>query len=52
VVLQEAISAAQPDRMGLFFQRNVHLTPRGHAVVADAIAGFLDRAGLAASAAR
>ena len=25
----------QPDRAGLFFQRNVHLTPRGHDVVAD-----------------
>ena len=33
--------AAEPDRMGLFFQRNVHLTPRGHAVVAEALFRFL-----------
>jgi len=31
----------QPDRAGLFFQRNVHLTPRGHQVVADALFEFL-----------
>ena len=33
--------AAEPDRMGLFFQRNVHLTPRGHAVVAEALFRFM-----------
>jgi hypothetical protein len=33
--------AAQPNREDLFFQRNVHLTPRGHAVVADALFQFL-----------
>lgn len=37
----------QPDRIGLFFQRNVHLTPRGHEVVAGALFDFLDTSGLA-----
>jgi hypothetical protein len=37
----QPILAVQPDRVGLFFQRNVHFTPRGHAVVADAIFTFL-----------
>jgi len=32
---------AQPDRDELFFQRNIHLTPRGHVVVADAMFDFL-----------
>ena len=32
---------AQPDRGSLFFKQNVHLTARGHRVVADALAGFL-----------
>lgn len=32
---------AQPNRMGLFFQANVHLTPPGHRVVADALLRFL-----------
>ncbi len=36
------ILSAQPERSGLFFQRNVHLTPRGHRVVADALFEFLD----------
>jgi hypothetical protein len=27
----------------LFFQYNVHLTPRGHEIVADALDAFLDR---------
>lgn len=44
--------AAQPDRTGLFFQRNVHLTPRGHEVVGDALFGFLESSGLAARAGR
>lgn len=38
--------AAQPDRVGLFFQRNVHLTPRGHQVVAAALDDFLRTSGL------
>lgn len=38
----------QPDRIGLFFQRNVHLTPRGHDVVAGALFDFLVSNGLAA----
>ena len=38
--------AAQPDRVGLFFQRNVHFTPRGHDVVADALFDFLETSGL------
>lgn len=41
---------AQPDRGGLFFQRNIHLTRRGHAVVADALAGFLESNGLVTAA--
>jgi hypothetical protein len=40
------ILAAQPDRVGLFFQRNVHFTPRGHVVAADAIFSFLREQGL------
>lgn len=39
----------QPDRTGLFFQRNVHLTPRGHDVVAAALAEFLASSGLGAA---
>jgi hypothetical protein len=39
---------AQPDPAGLFFQRNIHLTPRGHQVVGHALAGFVT--GLAARA--
>jgi hypothetical protein len=38
--------AAQPDRVGLFFQRNVHFTPRGHLVAAEAIFSFLREQGL------
>jgi hypothetical protein len=41
------ILAAQPDRTGLFFQRNVHLTPRGHQVVGDALFAFMTSSGLA-----
>jgi lysophospholipase L1-like esterase len=33
---------AQDRRDELFFQRNVHLTPRGHQVVADALFSFLE----------
>jgi hypothetical protein len=40
---------AQPDRAGLFFQRNVHLTERGHQVVAGALFQFLTTSGLVAS---
>jgi len=32
---------AQPDRQGIFFQRTVHLTPRGHEVVARELFDFL-----------
>jgi hypothetical protein len=32
----------QPDPIGLFYQRNVHLTERGHRVVADALFQFLE----------
>ncbi len=47
---------AQPDPAGLFFRENIHFTPRGHAVVAEALATFVgrmlgDRARLSASAA-
>ena len=31
----------EPDRIELFFQRNVHLTPRGHRVVAKALTPFV-----------
>jgi hypothetical protein len=44
--------AAQPDRIGLFFQRNVHLTPRGHAVVGDLLFNFLQASGLAGAGGR
>ena len=39
---------AQPQRENLFFQRNVHLTERGHRVVADALFQFLSTSGLVA----
>jgi len=32
---------AEPNRVELFFQRNVHLTPRGHRVVGQALADFV-----------
>lgn len=32
---------AQPQRQELFFQENVHLTPRGHQVVGDALLPFV-----------
>jgi len=38
--------ARQPDREGLFYQQTVHLTPRGHGVVADALFDFLQTSGL------
>jgi hypothetical protein len=38
--LQPAL-ARVPDRMGLFFQRTAHLTPRGHDAVAGALHDFL-----------
>jgi len=37
---------AQPDPAGLFFRENVHLTPRGHRVVGDALARWLEVEGL------
>jgi hypothetical protein len=37
----QPILAAQPDRMGLFFQRNIHFTPRGHEVAAGALFQFV-----------
>ena len=43
---------AQPDRAGLFFLRTVHLTPRGHEVVAASLYEFLQSSGLASSVAR
>ena len=51
VDLQPAL-AAQHDRVGLFFQRNVHLTPRGHDVVAGALFEFLESSGLTKAAGR
>jgi hypothetical protein len=35
------ILQAEPNRVELFFQRNVHLTPRGHRVVGQALAPFV-----------
>jgi lysophospholipase L1-like esterase len=32
---------AEPNRLELFFQRNVHLTPRGHRVVGQALTPFV-----------
>lgn len=43
----QPVLAAQPDRMGLFFQRTIHLTPRGHDVVGGALFDFLQTNGLA-----
>ena len=40
-----ALRAARPGP-NLFFQRNVHLTPRGHEVMAEALERFLDQHGL------
>src|SRR5262249_61448478 len=37
----QPVLAAQPDRVGLFYQRNVHLTTRGHEVVAAALYDFI-----------
>lgn len=42
----QPVLAAQPDRVGLFFQRNVHLTARGHEVVAGALYEFMKTSGL------
>ena len=42
----QPILFAQPDRSGLFFQRTVHLTPRGHDVVSGALMEFLQSSGL------
>jgi lysophospholipase L1-like esterase len=46
-----AMRAALPGP-DLFFQQTVHLTPRGHQIVADAVAQFLRGAGLVEPAAR
>jgi hypothetical protein len=45
----QPVLARQPDRVGLFFQRNVHLTARGHEVVGEALDAFLKTSGLSAS---
>jgi hypothetical protein len=42
------ILEAQPDRMGLFYQRTIHFTPRGHDVVTGALFDFLMTSGLIA----
>ena len=39
--------ASEPHRMGLFFQRTAHLTPRGHDAVAGALFDFFESSGLA-----
>lgn len=36
------ILSAEPNRVELFFQRNVHLTPRGHRVVGQALQTFVE----------
>ncbi len=43
--LQPAL-ARQPDGTGVFFKRTAHLTPRGHAAVADELLVFLRSSGL------
>jgi len=48
----QTVLARQPDREGLFYQQTVHLTPRGHKVVADALFDFLQTAGLLSDRAR
>lgn len=48
----QTILAGQSDREGLFYQQTVHLTPRGHKVVADALFDFLQSAGLLQDRAR
>ena len=40
----------QPDRGSLFYQENIHLTRRGHDIVAGALFEFLETSGLAAAA--
>lgn len=44
------VLSRQPDRDGLFFRRNIHLTPRGHQVVGEALFDFFQTSGLAAAA--
>jgi len=44
------VLSSEPDRAGLFYQRNIHLTTRGHDVVAGALFGFLESSGLVAAA--
>lgn len=48
----QPVLAAQPDRITLFFQRTIHLTPRGHDVVAGALFDFLEANGLTGPARR
>ena len=48
----QTVLARQPDREGLFYQQTVHLTPRGHRVVADALWDFLQTTGLLQERAR
>ncbi|HYN09178.1 MAG TPA: hypothetical protein VES67_17480 [Vicinamibacterales bacterium] len=40
------ILEAQPDRIGLFYQRTIHFTPRGHELVSGALFDFLMTSGL------
>ena len=42
----QPVLSAQPNPAGMFFQRTVHLTPRGHDVVAQALFEFLENSGL------
>jgi hypothetical protein len=42
IVDLQPVLFAQPNRAGIFFQRTVHLTPRGHDVVAGALFEFLE----------
>ena len=43
---------AQPNRVTLFYQRTIHLTPHGHEVVAGALFEFLKTSGLMQAAMR
>jgi hypothetical protein len=48
----QPILARQPEPKGIFFQRNVHLTPRGHRVTAEALLEFMAAHGLTGPAVR
>lgn len=46
VIDLQPVLSSQPDRRTLFFEQNIHLTARGHDVVAGALFGFLQQHGI------